>query len=194
MSEDTFVWDTTGPLHASKVGHLDWLLDAAGRQRRHVIPSKVAEEMGGHGYPADAQQLDIEELGFEDLPLLVLWQQLLGSDEGAGINEGEAWVVTLAQRMRAVAIVDDAEALKVIRRTGAVNVSGGAQSQDAVTAHGVLWAISRGVVEKRVSGPSAYSGLCDRMMAEEEGLSAIRWPFRQGGYPRWYKANEKDLV
>ena len=36
-SREVFVWDTTGPLHAARCGHIDWLLDAAGRGRRRVL-------------------------------------------------------------------------------------------------------------------------------------------------------------
>lgn len=181
MSGEVFVWDTTGPLHASRVGHLDWLLEAAGPERRHMIPSKVAEEMSKHGYPADTERLEVHELGeLEDLLVLARWQERLGADEETGLNEGEAWVATLAERTQAVAVIDDRHACEVIQRAGGVEV------------HGVLWAISLGVLEKRAPGPSAYSGLCDQMMSPGDGIPGIRWPIKSGGYPAWFEKNRRS--
>ena len=59
MSREMFIWDTTGPLHASRCDHLDWLLDAAGKDRRHVVPPKVAEELADKGWPVSSPQLEV---------------------------------------------------------------------------------------------------------------------------------------
>lgn len=181
MSCDVFVWDTTGPLHAAACGHADWLIEASGRQRRHVIPSKVSQEMAGHGFPADEELFEIGELEtIEDLVNLAQWQDRLGSSESPSRDEGEAWVAALAQKHDAVAIIDDQAAQSVIKHHSTIDV------------HGVLWAISRGVVEERASTPQAYSGLCDAMLADH-GVGQLRWPFTSGGYAHWYNKNRKIL-
>lgn len=181
MNHDMFVWDTTGPLHATACEHADWLIEASGRRRHHVIPSKVSQEMADHGFPADEELFKIDELEtIEDLVNLARWQDRLGSNEPPGHDEGEAWVAALAQKYDAVAIIDDQAAQNVIKKHSNIGV------------HGVLWAISRGVVEGRVSTPQAYNGLCDAMLADH-GVGQLRWPFTSGGYPRWYDNNRKRL-
>lgn len=89
-------------------------------------------------------------------------------------------MAALAQKYDAVAIIDDQAAQNVIKKHSNIGV------------HGVLWAISRGVVEGRVSTPQAYNGLCDAMLADH-GVGQLRWPFTSGGYPRWYDNNRKRL-
>lgn len=181
MSRDVFVWDTTGPMHATACGHAAWLIEASGRCRRHVIPSKVSQEMADHGFPADEGLFEIGELEtIEDLVKLARWQHILGSKELSGHDEGEAWVAALAQKHDAVAIIDDQAAQSAIKHHSTIDV------------HGVLWAISRGVVEERVSTPQAYSGLCDAMLADH-GVGQLRWPFTSGGYAHWYNKNRKIL-
>ena len=137
--------------------------------------------MASHGFPADEELFEIDELEtIEDLVNLAQWQDYLGSGEPPGHDEGEAWVAALAQKHDAVAIIDDQAARNVIKHHSNINV------------HGVLWAISRGVVEERASTPQAYSGLCDAMLADH-GVGRLRWPFTSGGYVRWYNKNRKKL-
>ena len=82
MSRDMFVWDTTGPLHATACEHADWLIEASGRHRHPVIPSKVSQEMADHGFPADEELFKIDELEtIEDLVNLARWQDRLGSND-----------------------------------------------------------------------------------------------------------------
>jgi hypothetical protein len=179
----SLVWDTTGPLHAARCGHIDWLLEAAGGNRQHLVPEKVVDELALKGCPVDTTLFEIVLLGdssdqaqaLADLHDLARWESRLGSDILSGHNAGEAWVATVARKLGATAIIDDRSARSVVRRQG-------------VEVHGVLWAISRGVVEERVSTPNAYSGLCDAMLD-----TGIRWPFTKGGFPQWY-ASHKALL
>ncbi len=147
-----------------------------------MLPSGVAEELDRLGAAdlAGFEVVDIEEM--EDLMILVDWQQRLGTASD-GRDGGEAWVAALAQVMGGVAIIDDAQARDVIKRYSEVAV------------HGVLWAISRGVVEGRAPGPQAYSGLCDQMLGAHERaeLGSLRWPFNKGGYVRWFERNKAEL-
>ncbi|QPL05814.1 MULTISPECIES: hypothetical protein [Actinomyces] len=158
------------------------MLDAAGVQRQHVLPSGVAEELDRLGVRdlAGFDVVDIEEL--EGLTILADWQQRLGTASD-GRDGGEAWVAALAQMMGGVAIIDDRQAHAVIERYSELAV------------HGVLWAISRGVVEGRAPGPHAYSGLCDQMLGARERVEpgSLRWPFDMGGYVRWFERNKAVL-
>lgn len=183
MAERPFVWDATGLLYAIACGRLDWLLEAAGRGRHHVVPLKVAEELARKGMSFPDGQMEVRDLeDLDDILLLAHWQKLMGvRDEH---NAGEAWVAALAQSLGGVAVVDDQKARKVIRRNKA-----------DLAVHGALWAISRGVVEGRAPGPQAYSGLCDQMLiASKNGVGGLRWPFVPGGYPGWYDEHRDELM
>lgn len=184
MSEDLFVWDTTGLLYAQACDRLDGLLDAAGLERRHLVPSVVMKELHRLGRSPSHERLEVGDLGeLNEISTLAEWMMRLGSTGPDGRDSGEAWVAALAEVRSAVAIIDDRRARQVIR----------AHSPD-LEVHGVLWAISRGVVEGRVTTPQAYSGLCDRMLSAHEGtdFGALRWPFSAGGYAEWYEAERRS--
>lgn len=190
---ECMVWDTTGPVYASACGHLAWLLDAAGTEKRHLIPSVVAEEMSALGVPlpADAdggvEIIDCEAFTeLEDFAALAAWMEVLGTDLEAGHNVGEAFTAFIAAREEhSVAIVDDRDATSAIR----------SRRDSAVEVRGVLWAISRGVFEDRAAGPNAYSGLCDAMLNAQKGtLRPLRWPCERGGYPTWFEKNRAALA
>lgn len=177
MPKSTFVWDTTGLLHAGACDRVDVLLDAAGPLRQHIVPAGVAMELTRIGHRPSDERLQVLDLSeSEEIATLSKWMILLGSSVD-GKNSGEAWVAAVAESQNAVAIIDDQQARRVIQQ----------HSQD-LEVHGVLWAISRGVVEERVQDPQAYTGLCDQMLNAYRGncFSELRWPFGVGGYPEWY--------
>ena len=171
-----FVWDTTGPLHASRCDRTSVLLEAAG-SREHCVTPAVAEELARLEHPVDPQYFSVVDLAtIEELVSLVIWQSRLGSKSDLGHHLGEAEVATVAEIHVMTAIIDDRKARDVARRYG-------------LDAHGVLWAISRAPVEGRVASPSAFSGLCDQMLS-----TGIRWSIGPGGYPRWFEEHREELT
>lgn len=188
----TFIWDTTGPLYATLSENLDWLLDAAGPERTHALPTKVEEEishLAGDVCTERFHSLNCEEVDtIEDFVELNEWFKVLGADpKASGRNVGEAFVAFFASKdPESVAVIDDSSAVTSIGKTG-----------KRVSVHGVLWAISQGVVEGRVPSPNAYSGLVESMLSVKprDGMGPLRWPrsLKQGGFAAWYTENEKAL-
>lgn len=184
MNEPIFVWDTTGLLYAQACDRLDALIDAVGRERRHLVPSGVMNELQRLGHTPSHESLEIcdpEEI--QEFSVLAEWMARFGSSVPDGRDSGEAWAAAVAELRDAVAIIDDAKARQIIRKT----------APDLKVA-GVLWAISRGVKEGRAQTPQAYSGLCDQMLqahTQHENLQPLRWPFQAGGYAAWYEKEEQ---
>lgn len=185
-----FVWDTTGPAYAWFCDCCDWLLDAAGTEdRRHILPSVVVDELRELGTGEwEGSGFDVVDCDafteLDDILELNAWCERLGTDLEQGHHVGEAFVALIASRKEgAVAIIDDRDATKVVSKS------------DGPPVHGVLWAISRGVIEGRKSSPSSYSGLVDAMLSVEptQDLSPLRWPLQRGGYNSWFDKNEKKL-
>ena len=196
-SLQVMVWDTTGPAYALACGQLGWLFEAAGPACRHVLPSIVVEEMAELGVSLDDSTASLCEIfdcnaldSLEDVVALARWMEILGTDLVEGHNAGEAFVALIASRETgSAAIVDDRKAVEAIN-----NEVARAETAESRLAHGVLWAISRGVIEGRASTPSAYSGLCDAMLRADQGrLGVLRWPIQVGEYPSWFEQNRKRL-
>lgn len=181
------VWDTTGPAYAGACGHLDWLLECAGVEREHLLPSEVLVEIQDLGVQVDQELFEVVDCNeldsLEDILRLERWLRVLGVEVSSGHNLGEAYTATIAEKKRAVAIIDDRLARKVIEK------------QRGPATHGVLWAIARALVEGRKDSPTAVSGLVDAMLAVSTAqLGQLRWPINRGGFARWYAEHEQELA
>lgn len=180
MTDSVLVWDTTGPLHASRAARADILVEAAGLDRRHVLTDVAAEELVGKGHPVPtwAELAPLEEL--DELSTFATWMTRNGSDQSIGHNLGEAATLAWAEVHGATAIIDDKKARQVARRFR--------KAGDAWCVHGVLWAVAREVVDGRRESPRACSGFCDQMLA-----TGITWPLIPGGYPGWFESHRTEL-
>jgi len=180
MTDAVLVWDTTGPLHASRAARAEILVEAAGLHRRHVLTDVVADELVGKGQPVPtwAEAAALEDL--EELSAFATWMTRIGTDQSNGHNMGEAATLAWAEVHGATAIIDDKKARLVARRLR--------KPGDAWCVHGVLWAVAREVVDERRDSPKACSGFCDQMLA-----TGINWPLGPGGYPGWFESNRSEL-
>lgn len=147
-SDPQLVFDATQLIHFARADRLDVLGDLMAK-RRCVTTSVVRDEImeGGELHPHLHDVLDlgwIELLSLDDPTRLLRfsqWMRRVGVTD-AGRNLGEASVFAIAEEIRAVAVVDDKDAVRVARNYG-------------LEVHGTIWLLARECSEGKLTETNA---------------------------------------
>lgn len=179
LAQAPFVLDTMVISHALQSDQLDLLLHLT-TGRPCVVTDVVVDEVTQH-HPVWTPPPTLSVVTTSDFmlfPHVGTWLERLGTAKGR--NRGEAASMAWAQVNGGIVVTDDKKARDVALKHR--------QHTDGWCVHGVLYVIGVSVARGDVSGPSAYSGLCDALLR-----SGIRWPFEAGHFATWYAANQSSF-